>query len=622
MTTATSSHTTNNHHLNHRFEDDGDDDDSEYRNNKKMHNLRLSNNTSPINSSRRPGSQTKNYNSPSDQGFNNNLNNELEKLSLNGGSKSSNNKPHLTASSPNLLSSNVNSSNKLSNSRLNNVSNNNNMNNVNNNSSNGNANSGNNTGKKTPSQSNKNDTRKYSQTYTKFTKTRELTFAGITSDSTTNMFPPQTYTIVEGVADTTTLDSHKNQNDEDSDIIHHPPVLIRYASRRRVSEADLKYKEEKEKRLQQFDLLNTVGTGTFGRVMVARHQQTKEYFALKIMSIVDVVRLKQVDHVKNEKCVLEQIKHPFIVKLYWTHHSEQYLYMLLEYVPGGELFSVLRQFNKFETKMAVFYAAEIVCALEYLHSLQIVYRDLKPENLLLDIEGHIKLTDFGFSKRVSNKTFTLCGTPEYLAPEIIQSKGHNSAADWWAFGVLIYEMLSGTPPFYDESTHKVYEKILQGKIDWPRHFDFSAKDIIKKCLASDPTKRLGSGNLVSNGASFIHTSSNGASFAHVPSSSSLASNGSSSSYSSASSNELSSNNQAASNTQRNKYNAGAEEVKKHRWFISITNWDDVVNRRMKPPYRPKILHEGDTSNFEKYETPDLQRAQYATIKELDMFYEF
>jgi len=174
--------------------------------------------------------------------------------------------------------------------------------------------------------------------------------------------------------------------------------------RREPSEVIIKNKELREKSLKELELLNTVGTGTFGRVMVARHQTTKQHFALKMMSILDVIKLKQIEHVKNEKSVLESIEnHPFIVKLYWTYHNDQYLYMLLEYVPGGELFSLLRQRNKFETKAAVFYAAEIVCALEYLHNKQIVYRDLKPENILLDIEGHLKLTDFGFAKRVNNK---------------------------------------------------------------------------------------------------------------------------------------------------------------------------------------------------------------------------
>jgi hypothetical protein len=158
------------------------------------------------------------------------------------------------------------------------------------------------------------------------------------------------------------------------------------APRRRVSENDLKTKEEKEKLFKQLELLHTVGTGTFGRVMLVRNSLNKQYYALKIMSIVEIIRLKQADHVRNEKNVLEIVNsHPFIVRLFWTYHNEQHLYMLFEYIPGGELFSLLRQRTKFEAKAAVFYAAEIVCAFEYLHSLQIVYRDLKPENILLGL---------------------------------------------------------------------------------------------------------------------------------------------------------------------------------------------------------------------------------------------
>ena len=158
--------------------------------------------------------------------------------------------------------------------------------------------------------------------------------------------------------------------------------------------------------------------------------------------------------------------------------------MQLEYVPGGELFSLLRQRGKFETKTAVFYASEIICALDYLHNQQIIYRDLKPENILLDLEGHLKLTDFGFAKRITNKTYTLCGTPEYLAPEVILSRGHDHCCDWWTLGVIIFEFLSGCPPFYDENQYRVYEKILTTKIEWPRFFDSSAKDLIKKLLVS------------------------------------------------------------------------------------------------------------------------------------------
>uniref|UniRef100_A0A8C8YS10 non-specific serine/threonine protein kinase n=1 Tax=Prolemur simus TaxID=1328070 RepID=A0A8C8YS10_PROSS len=226
-------------------------------------------------------------------------------------------------------------------------------------------------------------------------------------------------------------------------------------------------------RLQDFDTLATVGTGTFGRVHLVKEKTTKHFFALKVMSIPDVIRLKQEQHVHNEKSVLKEVSHPFLIRLFWTCHDARFLYMLMEFVPGGELFSYLRNRGRFATATGLFYSSETVCALEYLHSKEIVYRDLKPENILLDRDGHIKLTDFGFAKKLVDRTWTLCGTPEYLAPEVIQSKGHGRAVDWWALGILIFEMLSGFPPFFDDNPFGIYQKILGGKIDFPRHLDFS-----------------------------------------------------------------------------------------------------------------------------------------------------
>ncbi|XP_028629299.1 cAMP-dependent protein kinase catalytic subunit PRKX isoform X2 [Grammomys surdaster] len=217
--------------------------------------------------------------------------------------------------------------------------------------------------------------------------------------------------------------------------------------------------------LQDWDTIATVGTGTFGRVNLVKEKTGRRYYALKIMSIPDVIRLKQEQHVQNEKAVLKEINHPFLIKLHWTGHDNHFLYMLMEFAPGGELFTYLRNRGRFSSVAAIFYATEIVCAIEYLHSKEIVYRDLKPENILLDREGHIKLTDFGFAKKLVDRTWTLCGTPEYLAPEVIQSKGHGRAVDWWALGILIFEMLSG--------------------------------DLIKKLLVVDRTRRLGN---MKNGA--------------------------------------------------------------------------------------------------------------------------
>lgn len=151
------------------------------------------------------------------------------------------------------------------------------------------------------------------------------------------------------------------------------------------------------------------------------------------------------------------------------------------------MFSYLRKIKRFDSPTANFYAREILLALEYLHSLSIIYRDLKPENLMLDHEGHLKITDFGFSKKLKDRTWTLCGTMEYLAPEIIQNRGHNKGVDFWAFGILIYEMLVGKPPFRGprDDPYAVYDLILNRKIEWPNNFDLVAKDLIKKLLTVD-----------------------------------------------------------------------------------------------------------------------------------------
>eukprot|EP00923_Selenidium_pygospionis_P006047 GHVN01010421.1.p1 GENE.GHVN01010421.1~~GHVN01010421.1.p1 ORF type:complete len:320 (+),score=47.77 GHVN01010421.1:212-1171(+) len=215
--------------------------------------------------------------------------------------------------------------------------------------------------------------------------------------------------------------------------------------------------------------------------------------ALKILKKALVIRLKQIEHVKNEKEILQRLNHPFIVNLWSTFQDERCLYMVMEYVNGGELFSLLKEHRGIPVDHSRFYSSEIVVALEYIHNLDIVYRDLKPENLLLDSRGHLKITDFGFSKVVpqSGKTWTLCGTPEYLAPEVIQSKGHGKAVDWWALGVLIFEMISGWAPFEDKTPFGIYQKVLQGKIEFASCFDPSSKDLIRKLLVGDPSNRFG-----------------------------------------------------------------------------------------------------------------------------------
>ncbi|XP_072470564.1 cAMP-dependent protein kinase catalytic subunit PRKX isoform X1 [Notamacropus eugenii] len=346
-------------------------------------------------------------------------------------------------------------------------------------------------------------------------------------------------------------------------------------------------------KLQDFDTLATVGTGTFGRVHLVKERTAKHYFALKVMSIPDVIRLKQEQHVHNEKSVLKEVNHPFLIRLYWTYHDERFLYMLMEYVPGGELFSYLRNMGRFNNSTGLFYSAEIICAIEYLHSKEIVYRDLKPENILLDKEGHIKLTDFGFAKKLVDRTWTLCGTPEYLAPEVIQSKGHGRAVDWWALGILIFEMLSGFPPFFDDNPFGIYQKILAGKIDFPRHLDLYVKDLIKKLLVVDRTRRLGNMKEDIDKLECVQKKMT----RMVKGTGNHAKQGS---------------------VERKN---GADDVKRHRWFRSV-DWDAVPQRKLKPPIVPKVSNDGDTSNFEAYPEDDWNKTPPVPPKDLEIFKNF
>ncbi|EER06501.1 protein kinase, putative [Perkinsus marinus ATCC 50983] len=201
---------------------------------------------------------------------------------------------------------------------------------------------------------------------------------------------------------------------------------------------------------ESFELGKTLGTGSFGRVRFVTHRDTGKHYALKILKKIAIVRLKQVDHINSEKAILKTIHHPMIVNLYGCFHDSRHIYLALEYVVGGEFFTHLRKVGRFENETARFYAAQIVSIFEYLHSKNIIYRDLKPENILLASDGYLKLTDFGFAKIVEQRTYTLCGTPEYIAPEVLLNKGHGKAVDWWTLGILTYEMMVGYPPFVDE----------------------------------------------------------------------------------------------------------------------------------------------------------------------------
>lgn len=332
----------------------------------------------------------------------------------------------------------------------------------------------------------------------------------------------------------------------------------------------------------------TFEIGTFARVWLVRLTKytgdKNRVYALKILHKADgtyllssrievliltcvfglsVIKLKQVEHVRNEIKTLGAVAgHPFITTLVATFTDDLSLYMLvrffltrenllrwanmnqLDYCPGGEVFTFLRRARRFSESTSQFYAAEIVLILEFLHNVHgVAYRDLKPENILLDADGHLKLVDFGFAKELwSRETYTLCGTPEYLAPEVIHNSGHGLAVDWWALGVLIYEFIVGQPPFWDPNPMRIYEQIVEGRLRFPANMPPAAQDIVSQLCKTNPSERLG----------------------HIK--------------------------------------GGSARVKQHPFFMGV-NWEDIYQRRTKGPIIPRVDSPTDAGNFEDYPDP-------------------
>ncbi|KAF7414660.1 hypothetical protein HZH68_003149 [Vespula germanica] len=302
-----------------------------------------------------------------------------------------------------------------------------------------------------------------------------------------------------------------------------------------------KWVEKKEQmgKLDDFERIRTIGTGAFGRVMLVKHKITSIFYAMKILNKARIVKLAQVEHTYNEKKILQCVRFPFLVFMEFFFMDNTYLYLVLPYVNGGEMFTHLRRMGKFDESLARFYAAQVALALEYLHHCSLIYRDLKPENILIQDTGYIRVTDFGFCKMVEGRTWTLCGTPDYIAPEVILSKGYGQAADWWSFGVLLYEMNAGYPPFYANDPMKIYEKIVSGKYKHAQHFGADLRDIVKNTLQVDLSKRYG--NLKN----------------------------------------------------------GTKDIKMHRWF-QTTDWNQIYYQKIQPSFIPKCEHAGDASNFNIY----------------------
>jgi len=313
--------------------------------------------------------------------------------------------------------------------------------------------------------------------------------------------------------------------------------------------------------LNSIIILQTLGTGTFGRVHLVRSKENGKYYAMKAIKKSCVVKNHQVEHTMNEKKILENVRHPFFVKLQNTFQDANHIFFITDYVCGGELFTCLRRYQRFPNNVAKFYAAEVIVAFDYLHSMDIIYRDLKPENILLDNTGHIKIIDFGFAKYVPDITYTLCGTPEYLAPEAIQMKAYGKSVDWYTLGILIYEMLCGFPPFYDDDRVKLYKKILAGKVYWPDHINPVVKNLLKHLITSDLTNRYG--NL----------------------------------------------------------KGGSEDIKNHLWFAGV-DWDKVARLEITPPFIPNVRYEGDAGHFESYPEVNISYGEQGEDPYKDLFLDF
>ncbi|GLV38780.1 Protein kinase cGMP-dependent at 21D [Carabus blaptoides fortunei] len=290
----------------------------------------------------------------------------------------------------------------------------------------------------------------------------------------------------------------------------------------------------------------TLGVGGFGRVDLMQHSSNKNLtFAMKYLKKVDIVEQQQQEHAYNEKMIMYSCNSEFICKLYKTYKDSKYIYFLMELCLGGDVWTLLqKQSNRcFDEKMAKFMTACVVEAFDYLHARDIIYRDLKPENLLIDPAGYIKLVDFGFSKKLGSrgKTYTFAGTPEYVAPEIILNRGHDKAVDYWALGIFIYELLVGKPPFRGSDHMKTYNLIIRGidSIDYSPKVSKVVVTLVRRLCRSVPADRLG--------------------------------------------------------CQKN----GVNDIREYKWFNGF-NWEALRTKQMDAPYKPHIKNSTDISNFDKY----------------------
>ncbi|XP_048061746.1 ribosomal protein S6 kinase alpha-2 isoform X2 [Megalobrama amblycephala] len=292
----------------------------------------------------------------------------------------------------------------------------------------------------------------------------------------------------------------------------------------------------------QFELLKVLGQGSYGKVFLVRKIKGSDKGQLYAMKVLKKATLKVRDRVRSkmERDILAEVNHPFIVKLHYAFQTEGKLYLILDFLRGGDLFTRLSKEVMFTEEDVKFYLAELALALDHLHSLGIIYRDLKPENILLDEEGHIKITDFGLSKEAidhDKRAYSFCGTIEYMAPEVVNRRGHTQSADWWSFGVLMFEMLTGSLPFQGKDRKETMALILKAKLGMPQFLSPEVQSLLRALFKRNPSNRLGAGP------------------------------------------------------------DGVEEIKRHIFFATI-DWNKLYRREIKPPFKPAVGRPEDTFHFD------------------------
>ncbi|KAM3143054.1 hypothetical protein pb186bvf_004872 [Paramecium bursaria] len=292
-------------------------------------------------------------------------------------------------------------------------------------------------------------------------------------------------------------DQLRDENLDQSTTVQSVAISNRFSDQR-LSDQRLSDQKLKEKvKLKDFKIVQNLGVGAYGRVVLVELEfpEPKKY-AMKILKKSAIKKQTQKQHVQDERFILERVKSHFLVKLRYAFQTKDQLYLIVDFMEGGELFYLLREKKQFDLETTKFYTAQLLFGLEYLHDNNIMYRDLKPENILLDANGNLKISDFGLSKVLNNQqgiAFSMCGTPEYLAPEILYSKnGYTFTCDFYSLGCVVYEMLVGIPPFYDRDKKEMIKKRVKKEVPFPKRITGVNREFIQGLLILNPNQRLGS----------------------------------------------------------------------------------------------------------------------------------